>query len=93
MINYSGTTTLTNCTVVGNTAISAPASFNRGFGGGVDTDGLSATATLTNCIVSGNSAFSGGGLENGYSAMTLTNCIVSGNSAHPAAGWTTALAR
>ena len=79
MTNYSGTTTLTNCTLVGNTALSAHASANRGFGGGVDTVELSATTTLTNCIVSGNSAFSGGGLENGYGAMTLTNCIVSGN--------------
>jgi len=68
-----GTTTLTNCTVSGNSA---------GFrAGGLYNGG---TLKMTNCTVSGNSA-TGGGVDNetyfnqGATAM-LTNCTVSGNS-------------
>ena len=75
-----GTTTLTNCTISGN---SAP-----GGGGLVNYGG---PLTLTNCNVSGNSAqYGGGGIvqrwlrsEYGaeYATTTLTNCTISGNSA------------
>ena len=46
LANYGGTTTLTNCTVSGNSAASCS-------GGGLYS--LSGTTTLTNCTVSGNS--------------------------------------
>ena len=45
LYNSGGTTTLTNCTVSGNSALS---------GGGLSDSG--GTTTLTNCTVSGNSA-------------------------------------
>jgi parallel beta-helix repeat protein len=68
----SGSLTLTDVTISGNSA-------RRG--GGLWNSG---TAALTNCTVSGNSAsnFFGGGLYNAFnSTVTLTNCTVSGNSA------------
>src|SRR5262249_15359820 len=67
----SGTLTLTNATVSGNSAYGGGGLFNNG------------TLTLTNCTVSGNSAngYLGGGLFNSYGTATLTNCTVSGNSA------------
>jgi hypothetical protein len=67
-----GTTTLTDCTISGNSALGA---------GGVNNTGALA---LTNCTVSGNWASgyygSGGGLANGGGTVTLTDCTVSGNS-------------
>ena len=66
-----GTTTLTNCTVSGNSA-------SAGSGGGLAND---VTIMLTNCTVSGNSdSINGGGVFNQGTA-TLTNCTVSGNTA------------
>ena len=67
----TGTATLTNTSVSGNSA---------GFGGGV-TNWLGKVTLLNNCTVSGNSADCGGGLYNFYGTAKLTNCIVSGNSA------------
>ena len=46
MFNYCGTTTLTNCTVSGNSAAIGGGGLYNCYG----------TATLTNCTVSGNSA-------------------------------------
>ena len=75
--NY-GTTTLTDCTISGNSASDGGGLYNRG------------TATLTDCTVSGNSATggnynpkrgSGGGLLTFGGTTTLTNCTVSGNHA------------
>ena len=77
----SGTTTLTNCTVSGNSA--------GNDGGGLDTSGgtYGGTTTLTNCAVSGNSAGNdGGGLYNKSGTTTLTNCTVSGNFASNGGG-------
>ena len=66
-----GTTTLTDCTVSGNSASS--------HGGGLYTNG--GATTLTNCTVSGNTAGNnGGGLAN-YGSVTLGNTIVAGNTA------------
>ncbi len=71
-----GTTTLTECTVSGNSAAHG--------GGGVSNYG---SLALTNCTVSGNSATEGGGGVGTGSfyyrgaTTTLTNCTVSGNSA------------
>jgi hypothetical protein len=68
-----GSTTLSNCTISGNTA---------GHGGGV-YNYVGAT-TLTDCALSGNFATSGGGVAIKFGTSTLTNCrfsgdIVSGN--------------
>ena len=77
-----GTTTLTNCTVSGNSAA-------RGGGVSAGSFGNLATTTLINCTVSGNSIDfkygQGGGLFS-YGTTTLTNCTVSGNSAKYAGG-------
>src|SRR5262249_4310013 len=80
LLNY-GTTTLTNCTVSGNSA---------SFGGGVGTGSVynpGGTTTLTNCTVSGNSASRiGGGVSMDHGTLTLTNCTVNGNSAGSGGG-------
>ena len=74
MSAIDGTTTLTNCTVSGNTAT----------GSGGSAAGMSnyGTATLTNCTVSGNTALQAGGLQVGNGGtLTLGNTIVAGNTA------------
>jgi predicted outer membrane repeat protein len=73
-IENQGTLTLTNCTLAANTA-------NCG-GGGID-NGIGRTLTLTSCTLAGNSThtftlLSGGGIENGGTAL-LHNSIVAGN--------------
>ena len=67
---YGGTTTLTGCTVSGNSANKGAGLYFRG-----------GTATLSDCMVSGNSALRGGGLFNNGGTTTLTGCTVNGNSA------------
>ncbi|MBR2695034.1 MAG: hypothetical protein IKE69_12585, partial [Thermoguttaceae bacterium] len=92
-IYNSGTLTLTNSTVSGNTASSSYYSYYYSYGGGIYNGG---TLTLTNSTVSGNTAFSsyssysssyystsysyGGGIYNS-GTLTLTNSTVSGNTA------------
>ncbi len=67
-----GTTTLSNCTISGNSAVN---------GGGLYTSEYG-TTTLSNCTVSGNSAYgNGGGLYDYLGTTMLTNCTISGNSA------------
>ena len=70
-LSNSGTLTLRDSTVSGNTA---------GLGGGLSNSG---TLTLTNSTVSGNTASTlhGGGVVN-FGYTLLTNSTVSGNSAH-----------
>ena len=77
--NGHSTLTLTNCTISGNSALSA--------GGGLLNSGYS-TAALTNTTISDNTAATnGGGLYNvNYGAVTLTNCTVSGNTANANGG-------
>ena len=78
-IYNSGTLTLTNSTVSGNSATS---------GGGAIFNNNAGTLTLTNSTVSGNSATSSGGgiFNNNLGILTLTNSTVSGNSASSAGG-------
>jgi parallel beta-helix repeat protein len=71
-----GTTTVTDCTISGNSS-----SGGGGLGnGGVYNDGKG-NMTVTDCTISGNSALSaGGGLDNiGSANMILTDCTISGN--------------
>src|SRR5262249_29262490 len=72
-----GTTTLTDCTISGNTAVR---NHNSPDGGGL-YNGPGHSLMLTNCTVSGNSAIDGGGLSNVDGPATLINCTVSGNTA------------
>jgi uncharacterized repeat protein (TIGR01451 family) len=68
--NNSSTTTLTNSTVSGNSAL---------YGGGVYNRG---TATFTNSTVSGNNAgIEGGGVYNAVATATLARTLISGNTA------------
>ena len=88
----SGTLTVTNCIVSGNTT--------DGRGGGIFNSGTltvadtvitgnrnsgiyqnQGTATVTDSIIVENSADSGGGIYHSSGTLTLTNCTVSGNSA------------
>ena len=65
-----GTTTLSNCTVSGNSGINGGGLYN-----------FYGTTNLTNVVVSGNSAVNGGGMSNYFGSTTLSNCTVSGNMA------------
>jgi len=70
-IGNSGTLTVTNCTLSGNSA-------NRG--GAIENGG---TLTITNCTLSGNSAGNeglGGGILNS-GTLTANDCTISGNTA------------
>ena len=72
MLNFSGSPSLTNVTLSGNSA---------SFGGGI-FNGNSSSPTLTNVTLSGNSAIQGGGIFNFTgSSPTLTHVTLSGNSA------------
>ncbi len=75
----SGTLSLTDCIISGNSAGSSS-------GGGLFNTG---TATLTNCYVSGNEAGTGAGLDNHGGTMTLADdCTVSGNGSGNQSGGT-----
>jgi hypothetical protein len=98
----SGTLTLTNCTVSGNSAAdwgggifsfgtviltNCTVSNNSARQGGGGIDHRNGTMTLTNCTVSNNTAgYGGGGIDHRNGTMTLTNCTVSGNSAESLGG-------
>ncbi len=70
-ISNSGTLTVSNSTISGNTAIFS------GSGGGVLNSG---TLTVDNSTISGNSAGIGGGISGG-GIMTISNSTISGNVA------------
>ena len=81
-IYNSGTLTLKDSTVSGNTAIGN--TNNNGHGGGIYNDSTG-TLTLTNSTVSGNTASVGGGIFNS-GTLTLKDSTVSGNTANPGSG-------
>jgi len=80
IFNDGGALTLSNCTVIGNSAYYGGGISNYNFG-----DASIATLTLTNSTLSGNSAYSGGGIFNsmfgGGASVTISNSTISGNSA------------
>jgi hypothetical protein len=76
--NESGTLTINNSTISGNTALA--------YGGGImnfDSNGGSAALTINNSTISGNSANQGGGISFNEPSGTLTinNSTISGNAA------------
>ena len=80
IFNDGGALTLSNCTVIGNSAYYGGGISNYNFG-----DASIATLTLTNSTLSGNSAYSGGAIFNsmfgGGASVTISNSTISGNSA------------
>jgi predicted outer membrane repeat protein len=86
-IAMSGTLTLNNSTITGNTAENAPGHL-RGRGGGIYNEG---TLTLNNSTVAGNTAVTldrgghGGGIYN-EGTVVLTGSAVEGNTATPSGG-------
>jgi hypothetical protein len=80
--NFSGALTVTNSTLLENTAGNIDV---IGGGGGIYND-TSGNVTLMNSTLSGNSAAYGGGIEN-TGTLTVTNSsTLSGNSAHSKGG-------
>jgi predicted outer membrane repeat protein len=77
--HLGGTTTLTGCTVSGNSAVDN--------GGGLRD--ISGTATLTNCTVSGNSAADGGGISNQGTLIVLSSRINKNQAASEGGGIST----
>ena len=65
-------TTITNCTIAGNTA-----EWN---GGGIYCKN-SSHVTIANCTIAGNNAVCGGGMQCDYAEPTITNCIIWDNLA------------
>lgn len=77
MYNYSGSPTLTNCTLWGNSALVGGGIYNKW-----------SNPILINCTFSNNSttAYSGGGIYNTFSNPTLIGCIFHGNVARGGGG-------
>jgi len=80
--------TITNCTIVGNTAEGVE---DSGMGGGIYCYG--SPPTISNCTIVGNTARSangpgyGAGVACRYSNPTITNCTISENTAGGADGY------
>jgi fibronectin-binding autotransporter adhesin len=75
---FSGATTMTNCTVSGNSV--------GNHGGGGLSNLYNGSTTLINCTISGNYAPTGGGLYSDNGTFSLTNCTVSGNTSSSQGG-------
>ena len=70
LFNYGGTTTLTGCTISGNSSSTS--------GGGVMNE--TGYVTITDCTITGNSSGTfGGGMLN-FGSATITGSTISGNS-------------
>ena len=77
----SGTVTITNSTISGNSN-----SGGGGNGGGI-LNSNGGTVTITNSTISGNSASDGGGISNDNGGtVTITNSTISGNSSNRRGG-------
>ena len=78
----TGTLTITNCIISGNTSTAGPAIYNYGNGSG-------SSLSISNSIISGNTNTSttifGGGIGSG-AATTIANCQISGNRASRGGG-------
>ena len=73
-----GPTTLTDCTVINNTAgLKVPNA--RAGGGGIANVG--STLTLIDSVITGNAALNGGGLDNYGTTANLDDCTLSNNTA------------
>jgi CSLREA domain-containing protein len=72
----TGTVTVTNSTLSGNSASS---------GGGI-SNSMGGTVTVTNSTLSGNSGFGGGIFNSSGGTVTVTNSTLSGNSANGLGG-------
>ena len=73
----SGTLTMTNSTISGNTAS------GYGVGGGVANSG---TLTVTNSTISGNTAATTAAACANFGTLTMTNSTISGNAADGGGG-------
>ena len=72
-IKNSGTLTLNNCTITGNTAnFNAPCCTDTGRGGGI-YNGPSASLTINGCTITNNKAFGGGGIYNDGGDYTIAD--------------------
>ena len=79
--NSGYSTTITNCTIAGNSAVGV-GGHNDGFGGGIYNDvTFEGTLTITNSTIAGNSAANQGGGIFSFATMNATNTIVAGNTA------------
>ncbi len=87
--NSTGTLTIHNSVITGNTASASGGSGNIGGGGGIFNSG-SGTVTVTNSVITGNSASASGGNDNiGYGGgiynfsgtVNVTNSTLTGNTA------------
>jgi hypothetical protein len=85
-IQNLGTLSISNCTVSGNSELSAP------LGGGI-TNAVAAVLTVSDCTISNNPGEFGGGIFN-EGTLTVTASTLSGNSATAEGGgiWNTGLA-
>jgi hypothetical protein len=74
-INNTGTLTVSNSTISGNTA------GQGGSGGGFCNSAINSIATLRNVTITNNTAFTGGGIHQIAGTLNFGNTIVAGNTA------------